>query len=302
LLGIILCEKTAADAFGFSVVANGAWRPSLEVVKAGMKRVYIEDSWPETWKWSYSFDLQEIYGEIRHHGHTYAYANRFKRTIGLIEESVPKGAKILDVAAGQGNFSLVLAERGYDVTWNDLRADLEGYVELKREKGVVHYAPGNAFDLGFDGQFDCVLIAEVIEHVAHPDQFLQKIAGMVKPGGYVVMSTPNGRYFLNKLPKFSDCADPSMFESVQFKPNGDGHIFLIWPDEIVPLGASAGLILEKHECFTNPLTHGHIKTELALRLLPRGAVEALEGLSNNFPRVVKEKLTTNSCSRYRKPL
>ena len=38
---------------------------------------------------------------------------------------------MLDLAAGQGNFSLALAERGYRVTWNDLRGDLEGYVRLK---------------------------------------------------------------------------------------------------------------------------------------------------------------------------
>lgn len=266
-----------------------------------MKRVYIEESWPETWKYSYPYDLQEIYGEIHHYGYVYSYQNRRRHTLQLIKEVLPKGASILDVAAAAGNFTLALAEMGYEVTWNDLREDLAGYVQLKHDKGIVHYAPGNAFELGFREQFDCVLITEIIEHVAHPDEFLQKVAAMVKPGGYVVMSTPNGRYFINDLPKFTDCPDPSVFESQQFKPNSDGHIFLLWPDEIGPLGSAAGLVLEKHECFANPLTAGHVKTELLLKRLPRSVVEFIENATSSLSTAVQYRVTTSSSTRYRKP-
>lgn len=265
-----------------------------------MKRVHIEESWPETWKYSYPYDLQEIYGEIHHYGYAYAYQNRRKHTLRLVEDVLPKGATILDVAAAAGNFTLSLAEMGYEVTWNDLRADLADYVKMKHQKGVVHYAPGNAFELGFNEQFDCVLITEIIEHVAHPDEFLKKVTGMVKPGGYIVMSTPNGRYFINKLPKFSDCQNPSVFENQQFKPNGDGHIFLLWSDEIKPLGAAAGLVLETHKCLTNPLTAGHVKLEIALRTLPKWVVDAAEVITGCMPSPIKERVTTSSCSRYRK--
>jgi 2-polyprenyl-6-hydroxyphenyl methylase/3-demethylubiquinone-9 3-methyltransferase len=146
-----------------------------------------------------------------------------------------------------------------------------------------------------------VLITEIIEHVAHPDEFLKKVAGMVKPGGYVVMSTPNGGYFLNKLPKFSECPDPSIFESFQFKPDSDGHIFLLWPDEIEPLGAVAGLMLEKHEVLTNPLTAGHVKMEFVLKLLSKKFVDAAEVVTSSLPSILKKRLTTASCSRYAKP-
>jgi 2-polyprenyl-6-hydroxyphenyl methylase/3-demethylubiquinone-9 3-methyltransferase len=266
-----------------------------------MKRVIPQDSWPEAWRYSYPYDLEEIYGEPSCYGYAYAYQNRRRHTLHMIEEVLPKGATILDVAAAQGNFTLSLAEMGYEVTWNDLRADLADYVRLKHETGVVHYAPGNAFELGFDGQFDCVLITEIIEHVAHPDEFLRKVAAMVKPGGYVVMSTPNGRYFINDLPKFTDCPDPSVFESQQFKPNSDGHIFLLWPDEIRPLGSAAGLVLEKHECFTNLLTAGHLKTELLLKCLPRSVVESIENATSSLPAAARSKVTTSSSTRYRKP-
>src|SRR5271163_3374633 len=200
-----------------------------------MRRVYIEDGWPDSWKYSYPYDLEEVYGEIANRGYAYAYDNRRRQTLRLLTEVLAPGARILDIAAAQGNFSIALAEMGYNVTWNDLREDLADYVRLKQEQGEIQFAPGNAFELKFPFLFDAVLITEIIEHVAHPDEFLLKTAQLVKPGGYIVMTTPNGAYFQNSLPKFSDCTDPSIYEAVQFKPNSDGHIFLLHPQELKTL-------------------------------------------------------------------
>jgi len=265
-----------------------------------MKRLNIEEAWPDTWKYSHQYDLLEIWGETHHRGYAYAYANRRHKTLALLREVLPPGATVLDVAAAQGNFSLTLAEAGYHVTWNDLREDLIGYVRQKHEYGIIEFAAGNVFDLGFAEQFDGALITEIIEHVAHPDDFLRKVAAMVKPGGYIVMSTPNGAYFRNKLPRFSDCRDPSRFEAVQFKPDSDGHIFLLWPDEVSQLATQSGLMLEKHFLFTNPLTAGNVKLEGLLRLLPRSLVEGVEGLTQRLPRSLRQKITTSSASRFRK--
>jgi 2-polyprenyl-3-methyl-5-hydroxy-6-metoxy-1,4-benzoquinol methylase len=85
-----------------------------------------------------------------------------------------------------------------------------------------------------------VLIAEIIEQVAHPDEFLAKSASLVKAGGYVFMTTPNGSYFRNMLPKFFDCPDPSIYVSVQFKPNAGGHIFLLHPEEVKSIADLVG--------------------------------------------------------------
>ena len=146
-----------------------------------------------------------------------------------------------------------------------------------------------------------MLITEVIEHVAHPDDFLAKAAALVRPGGYVVMTTPNGGYFKNRLPKFSDCADPAVFESMQFKPNADGHIFLLHADEIEPLARRAGLAVEKIVLFTSPLTAGHVKTERLLKILPRGIVQIAETVSRSLPSALKKKTLVQTGVRFRKP-
>jgi len=265
-----------------------------------MKRVQPEPGWPQSWKDSYFYDQGEIYGEISHHGYAYAYGNRRRETLRLLTEVLAPGARILDVAAAQGNFSLALAELGFDVTWNDLRAELADYVRLKYERGQIQFAAGNAFELQFPSLFDAVLITEIIEHVAHPDDFLAKAAALVRPGGYIVMTTPNGAYFKNRLPKFSECADPAAFESVQFKPNADGHIFLLHPDEIEPLARRAGLHVEKIALFTSPLTAGHVKTERLLEILPRRMVEMAESASQKMPSRLKTKTLVQMGVRFRK--
>jgi 2-polyprenyl-6-hydroxyphenyl methylase/3-demethylubiquinone-9 3-methyltransferase len=265
-----------------------------------MKHVVPQQNWPQSWKESHFYDQSEIYGEISHHGYAYAYENRRRETLQLLTEVLEPGARILDIAGAQGNFSLALAELGFDVTWNDLRAELADYVRLKHERGKINYAAGNAFELQFPSLFDAVLITEIIEHVAHPDDFLAKTGTLVKPGSYIVMTTPNGGYFKNPLPKFSECADPTVFESVQFKPNSDGHIFLLHVDEIEPLARRAGLSVEKIVLFTNPLTAGYMKTEALLKILPRGLVNLSERVSRSVPSPLRKKALVQMAVRFRK--
>ncbi len=248
-----------------------------------MRRPPLDSTWPDSWKLSHHYDQLEQLGAAQRTGYVYTYRERWRRTLNLVRRAAPPPAKVLDVAAAQGNFSLALAELGYDVTWNDLREELAGYVRLKHERGTLHFAPGNAFELGFRECFDIVLITEVIEHVAHPDQFLAQVAQMVQPGGHVILTTPNGAYFRNPLPRFSDHPDPSSFESAQFRPDSDGHIFLLHEDEIRSLAELSGLDVVDIDIFANALTNGHMKTAPLLRVLPPRVVRAIERMTQALP-------------------
>lgn len=257
-----------------------------------MKRVVPAADWPETWKHVYAFDRVEIYGEPTNPGHTRAYHNRSRHLLEMAASVLKPGDRILDLAAAQGNFTLWLAEAGYDVTWNDLRGDLEGYVRLKHERGTVRYAPGDAFALQFEPPFDLVLITEIIEHVAHPDDFLRKTASLTRPGGWVLMTTPNGGYALSDRPRFSETSDPSQYESMQFQPDASGHIFLLHEDELAPLAKAAGLTVHEVRLFTNPLTNGHLKSAFLHRLLPGGLIDGIERFTRALPRPMERTLHT----------
>ncbi len=267
-----------------------------------MKRVRPESDWPDSWKKSYEYDLQEIYGQVSKRGYYYAYDNRRRHAIALLAEALAPADRILDIGAAQGNFSLQLAEMGFEVTWNDLRGELADYVRLKHERGTVYFAVGNAFDLQFPALFDAVLITEIIEHVAHPDEFLAKVAALLRPGGFIVMTTPNGAYFRNKLPRFSDCPDPSLYEAVQFKPDSDGHIFLLHTDEVRHLAERCGLRVDKLQLFTNPLTNGRLKLGYALKLLPRTVVERIETLTQYVPAMMANRVMIQMAVRFQKPV
>lgn len=265
-----------------------------------MKRVIFESSWPDSWKYYYRYDLQEIYGEVINRGYTYAYANRFRHAIELVQKIAKPEAKILDIAAGQGNFSLTLAELGYEVTWNDINDELMDYVKAKHERGVIHFAPGNVFTLDFKNQFDVVLATEIIEHVAHPDDFLRFIACFIKQGGYIVMTTPNGEYFRYGGRRFTACKDPSKFEHIQFGPNSDSHIFLLYLDEVSGLAQKAGLSVIETRLFTNPLTNGHIKLEMLLKIIPSRWADSFEKFTYSLPVLLKRKICNTIAILFRR--
>jgi 2-polyprenyl-3-methyl-5-hydroxy-6-metoxy-1,4-benzoquinol methylase len=267
-----------------------------------MREVSPEADWPWSWVESYKYDREEVFGTPSNWGYALAYRNRRREALKLITEALNPGSTILDLAAAQGNFTLELGECGYRVTWNDLRAELIGYVQKKYERGDVAYAPGNAFELDFNEQFDCILMCEVIEHVAHPDEFMINVARLLKPGGIAVMTTPNGLYFKNSLPRFSDCSDPSVFEAVQFKPDSDGHIFLLWPDEVRRLAKQSGLHIEKQIFFTTPLTNGHMKTHYLLHALPQSWVWLFEKAARRLPMALQERFMVQTAARFRKPV
>ena len=267
-----------------------------------MKTIAFDDKWPKTWKESHVYDRLEVFdgAAIDNLGYHYAYKMRQGKTLGLVEKYVPAGGEVLDIAAAQGNFSLLMAEAGYKVTWNDLRGELIDYVKMKYERGNIEYLAGNCFEVCRGKTFDAVLITEIIEHVAHPDEFLTLVAGLVKPGGHIILTTPSGEYFKNDLPKFSEYATPEDFESVQFKPNSDGHIFLLYEEELIELGRKAGVEAVEISIHTNPLTNGHVKLHKILPFIPKKLVQGIESATQSLPKPLRKKLHTNWVVAYRK--
>lgn len=268
-----------------------------------MIRPAYNPSWPESCKLSYQYDELEIWGKRSDRGYMNQYRIRREWALRSIAATVPVGGSVLDVAGASGNFTIPLAEQGYHVTWNDIRSDLVDYVRSKSECDNVEYSPGNIFDFRekWKGWFDAVLATEIIEHVAHPDDFLVCLAGMLKPGGQLFITTPNGGYFLNKLPRFFECPDPSVFESAQFKPNSDGHIFLLDIHDCQILAATAGLTVEEISVATNPLSRGHVKLGYLLSVLPQSLVLAVDSATRKFPQKLREKVHSQLVIRLRRP-
>jgi ubiquinone biosynthesis O-methyltransferase len=105
------------------------------------------------------------------------------------------GETILDIGCGNARDVLPLAQAGSRVVGVDLS---EGMIEQARTDLVaagireVELQVGDVTALQFPAQcFDKILCSEVIEHVPDPDLAIQEMFRVLKPGGSLVISTPN---------------------------------------------------------------------------------------------------------------
>jgi SAM-dependent methyltransferase len=126
---------------------------------------------------------------------------RVVRTAACLERRGIRG-RVLDIGAYFGNFALVLARLGYDVTALDNYAAyapaFDLHVAAMRAAGVevVDVADAGADFAGLpDAAYDCVLCMGVIEHVPHtPRHLLAAIDRVLRSGGLLVLDTPNLAY------------------------------------------------------------------------------------------------------------
>ena len=101
------------------------------------------------------------------------------------------GTKALDVGCGLGYFSESLHKRGVDVLACDLGANL---VEQTRSRVGCNAVIADALNLVAQfgaGQFDLVVSSECIEHTPEPPAAVKQMAGVLKEGGLISISTPN---------------------------------------------------------------------------------------------------------------
>ena len=216
---------------------------------------------------------------------------RFLRTLGAA--CTPSPSRILEVAAGGGALSACLARDGAMVVTNDLREnELRQALSQYENGGSITIAPGNLFalDPASLGQFDLVIACEVLEHVAHPDDLLRHLRRFLTPSGRLLLTTPNGAYFRNRLPTLATITDHATLEAHQFKPDADGHLFLITPAELKALAARAGLEIATLELFGTPLITGHCQLSLLQTSRLTRVCYLIEAACNRLPAGLRARL------------
>jgi SAM-dependent methyltransferase len=97
------------------------------------------------------------------------------------------GRKVVDLACGEGYGSSVLARTAQSVTGVD--ANPEAFEHARAKYTEVTFER-NMIEL-WQGDVDCVVFLQTIEHIQDPDGMLEHIKALIAPSGVAYVSTPN---------------------------------------------------------------------------------------------------------------
>ncbi len=108
------------------------------------------------------------------------------------------GKKILDLGAGNGKISQFFLDCGYDVygiEWTKAGVEHLTKIGVKAQKMDLE-----KFPYDYENEyFDEIFWGDNIEHLYFPETVTKEIYRILKPGGRLVLSTPNHGWIINRL-------------------------------------------------------------------------------------------------------
>lgn len=242
-------------------------RRPLLALSGRMKPPVENPAWGDEVRRVYEHDLREMWDATiaPHIYEQYHYLLDFY--LSLVDDDAP--ADVLDVGCAQATLALLLAERGHRVTALDIRPEFLEYASSRHTHGDIRFVPGNLFEADLvPKSFDLVFANQIIEHVLDPVQKIARLAEHLKPGGRLVMTTPNGAYVRNSLPTY-EAFSQGGGEFVENSADADGHFFAFVSHELARYFEDAGLTVESSGFLETPLVNGHMKFRYLLPLLPQ---------------------------------
>jgi len=138
---------------------------------------------------------------------------------------------VLDCACGIGWGSCLLANGGAkSVVGVDLSPNAIESAERFYSANNLKFTLGTADDIDSDIKFDVITSFETLEHVDDPIVFLKSLKARLKPGGLLLLSTPNGFCFKND----------------KDRPYNPYHIEEYTKDELLRLLDQSGWVVDKY--------------------------------------------------------
>jgi SAM-dependent methyltransferase len=153
---------------------------------ASNRRLFRLPAPPKAQEWTGERFVPSLDGEIElEHVHRYLFALQFC-----------EARDVLDIASGEGYGSWLLAQVarsvvGVDVDKDTIKHAIEAYAgeRLKYRRGKCAAIPLGAQSV------DVVVSFETLEHVIEHEAFFSEIKRVLRPGGILVMSTPDLRFY-----------------------------------------------------------------------------------------------------------
>lgn len=109
--------------------------------------------------------------------------------LGLVE-----GKSILDVGCGASRLAKVLVDNGYAVTVID--SDPKA-IEIANKKGILGFV-ADITNWETDSKFDCVVAADILEHIDDDRLALKRIHDLLKPSGCFIVNVPAYKFLFGQ--------------------------------------------------------------------------------------------------------
>lgn len=115
-----------------------------------------------------------------------------------LDRHIMSGSRCLDVGCGDGHaLGPWATERQVHYVGVDIA---KSAVEATRARGLEAFLVEDSGRLPFpDGTFDAAVSLEVIEHLFQPEALIGEALRVVKPGGVVIVTTPNVAYWRRRV-------------------------------------------------------------------------------------------------------
>jgi 2-polyprenyl-3-methyl-5-hydroxy-6-metoxy-1,4-benzoquinol methylase len=102
------------------------------------------------------------------------------------------GERLLDTGCGVGYGTHLLSSRAGFAVGVDYSVDALEYTRARYQSPLLAFARMNCHGLALrDSAFDVIVSFEMYEHLERPQDYLRECARVLKPGGRLIISTPN---------------------------------------------------------------------------------------------------------------
>jgi SAM-dependent methyltransferase len=119
-----------------------------------------------------------------------------KRSMFWLHDLERGNGRLLEIGCGNGSRLVDLQSLGWCVEGQEIDPKA---VQNGRAKGLhIHEGTLDTVNIQ-ENTFDVVLLSHVLEHIHRPKEFLTKCRNLLKPGGRLVISTPNVNSFGHKI-------------------------------------------------------------------------------------------------------
>lgn len=109
----------------------------------------------------------------------------------------PKETEVLDIGCGSSAIGMTLKNAGFANLYA-VEVDEEAKERARNFYKIVE----SSFEPFADKKFDLILLLDVLEHTPHPEDFLEKVGKLIKPGGTLLISVPNIAHWSVRIPLF----------------------------------------------------------------------------------------------------